>query len=41
MDRLELFATDTDLDPIRNDPEFQRLLRVSEELKKLNQPAPR
>ena len=28
FDDMKLLATDTDLDPIRNDPEFQRLLRA-------------
>ena len=32
MSRLELFATDSDLDPLRQDPEFQRLLRVARDL---------
>jgi eukaryotic-like serine/threonine-protein kinase len=33
MNRLEMFATDSDLDPLRKDQEFQRLLRVAKELK--------
>jgi len=36
LDRLELFATDSDLDPIRSDVEFQRLMRVAKELQARN-----
>jgi tetratricopeptide (TPR) repeat protein len=35
MGRLELFTTDSDLDPLREDQEFHRLLRVAKELQTL------
>jgi serine/threonine protein kinase/Flp pilus assembly protein TadD len=34
LDRVELFTMDRDLDPLRGDPEFDRLLRVAKELQR-------
>ena len=38
-ERLGLFATDPDLDPLRKDPEFERLSRVAQELQQKKQAA--
>ena len=33
FDRLDLLKSDTELDPLRNDPEFRKIVRLAEDLR--------